>query len=195
MIRAAVVPEPELEKLATLAGIRKIPGVHFIPTTPREEFRSMIIANIEEAHYLAASANKTTLKMKKIGSLARELKKILAASNEQYLSQLLPSPVEHYISALNDLAKEAQRIGRRKKAKVSPSKMLTLYRMLFVHRLLDAAYNAGGRLGVNSRTGRGSLVDAIEILKPYLPAEFSQKLSVETLRRIKREWVKNRQNN
>jgi hypothetical protein len=131
MIRAIKVPEPELEKLATLAAIGEspyeviyLPGGKILPTTTFKKFRVTIITHIEMAHYFAAFENATTLKMKKIGSLARELKRALGASNEQYLSQLLPSPVEHYIFALDDLAKAAQGIGRRKKAKMTDEELM-----------------------------------------------------------------------
>jgi hypothetical protein len=47
-------------------------------------------------------------------------------------------------------------------------------------------------LKLNSRTERGTLVDAFELLLPYLPQEISQIPSFSTLKRFRRAWVQNR---
>jgi hypothetical protein len=63
-----------------------------------------------------------------------------------------------------------------------------------VKNLLDAADRAGGRLRLNRRTEGGSLVEAMKLLEPYLPAEFGRGFSLATLRRIYELWLKNAKN-
>jgi hypothetical protein len=66
-------------------------------------------------------------------------------------------------------------------------------RRTFVDFLLDAAAQAGGKLTLNARSERGTLVDAVELLLPYLPQEISQKPpSFGTLKRLRAAWVKKR---
>src|SRR5262249_17002648 len=54
----------------------------------------------------------------------------------------------------------------------------------FVEGLLWAAKKAGGRLTLNRRKEGGSLVDAIALLRPYLPKELRAGMSFATLPRI-----------
>jgi hypothetical protein len=55
---------------------------------------------------------------------------------------------------------------------------------------LDAA---DGNLKLNPRTERGTLVDAIKLLRPYLPEEISKPPSFSTLKRLRKAWVQNRE--
>jgi hypothetical protein len=61
----------------------------------------------------------------------------------------------------------------------------------FVNDLLDAAAAAGGKLTLNARSERGTLVDAIKLLLPYLPQEISKMPSFSTLKRLRDAWVQN----
>ena len=88
---------------------------------------------------------------------------------------------------------EAQWIERLNKAK-RHGKAAEVARKQFVKTLLDTADRAGGRLRLNRRTEGGSLVEAMELLAPYLPPEFGEKLSLATLRRVYEPWLKNAKN-
>lgn len=193
-------PKPEdLAKLAQVAAIREnpfaeiiLPGGHKISTTTRKQFDAKIIGAIEAAHYSSSLANaaKLSKSAKKIGRLARELKDALEKSDGKQLVQFLPSPVDSCTTALNELAMEASRIAKAKRR----AKWNEVTRKRFVTGLLDAAHSCGGQLGLNRRTGGGSLVEAVKLLAPYLPVEIFDKLSPATLRRIKQWWLKNKKN-
>jgi hypothetical protein len=73
-----------------------------------------------------------------------------------------------------------------------PNKWAKMIRKRFVNGLLDAAHHAGGDLGINCRNGRGSLVEAVELLQPLLPKLFQDGLSPSTLKTIKTGWLKTR---
>ena len=56
----------------------------------------------------------------------------------------------------------------------------------FVNTLLASATIAGGRLTLEKNIGKGSLIEAIEILAPYLPDGFVRRpMPVTTLQRLK----------
>jgi hypothetical protein len=178
-----------LAKIAELANIRNLPA-------NRQIFESRIEAGIEVAHVGAAFVFIGARKLKtakKIGRLARELKRTLETSDKEHLAQFLRLPVDSYIAPLNDLVEEAQWIERLNRAK-RKGKAAEVARKQFVKNLLDAADRAGGRLRLNTRTEGGSLVVAMKLLEPYLPAEFGRKLSLATLRRIYEPWLKNAKN-
>jgi hypothetical protein len=88
------------------------------------------------------------------------------------------------IATVNHLEKQARDFERYGRIKLSRAKTAEVLRKIFVSKLLEAANEAGGHLGLTPRNGRGSLVEVINLLQPYLPAEFQTKLSIATLRRI-----------
>jgi hypothetical protein len=189
-----------LAKLAQLAGIVEAPpfteNLHgfALLTTNVKRFEAAIIGNIKAAYSASALTNARKLKnAKKVGRLARELKDALETNKGQW-EQTLRSPLDTLNGALNNLAKKAHTIERLKNSK-RPGKAQEVTRKVFIEGLLDAARSAGGEFRLNRRTGRGSLAEAIELLAPYLPAEYSAKNSPATLRRIKQAWLKNRENN
>jgi hypothetical protein len=200
----AMRPDPKvLAKLARLAGIVESPPFtenlygFALLTTNVKRFEADIIGNIETAHYCSALTNARKLKnAKRVGRLARELTKALGANKDQWeqiLRSTLDTPTLDTLNAmLNKLAKEAQTIERLKNSKRGKAQEVT--RKVFIEGLLDAAHSAGGEFKLNRRTGRGSLTEALEVLAPYLPAEFSAKNSPATLRRVKQAWLKNREN-
>src|SRR5262249_45388560 len=155
-------------------------------TTPGERFKIMIEVIVENTHYVATHTKPKVAA--KIDHLACQL------SAELKSSGLSPWFEASDIAALNNLAKQARHFERRGRKKL-PAKAFEVFRKSFVSELLDAANKAGGRLGINRRTGRGSLVEAIDLLRPYLPAEFQRGLSARTLRRIRDTWSKNQKNN
>jgi hypothetical protein len=168
---------------------------HMLVSTNRQWFASQISGGVSTAHTVAALNNARQIKTdKQIGRLARELACAVRA-DQTHLSYFLPrgSTVDSYIAALNGLAKAAHDIGRLKKAK-RKGKMAETSRKVFIEQLLDAAHQAGGELRLNRRSGGGSLVETLDLLAPYLPAEFSAKTSVATLRRIQNSWLKKKEN-
>jgi hypothetical protein len=175
-----------IARVAQLAGIKDSPFPLFqttstgyvFRTTLRERFEIMIESIVSTAHYLATCNNAATPKAAaKIGRSARQLSKDLESSGLSLW--FLASD----IAAINHLTKQARDFEGYGRIK-SRAKAAEVFRKTFVSQLLDAADDAGGHLGINRRTGRGSLVEAIDLLRPYLPAEFQTKLSIATLRRI-----------
>jgi hypothetical protein len=169
---------------------------YMLTRTNRQWFASQITGGVSTAHTVAAVNNARQIETdKQIGRLARELERAVRASDQTHLSYFLPSgsTIDSYIAALNDLAKAAQGIGRLKKAP-RKGKMAETSRKVFIEQLLDAAHEAGGELGLNRRSGGGSLIEALDLLEPYLPAGFLAKTSVATLRRIQNSWLKKKEN-
>ena len=191
-----------MSKLAELAGVIESPFPsienihgHVLASTNRQWFESQITGIVQTAHTVAAYNSARKIKTdKRIGPLARELARAVRAS-DAHLSYFLPSgsTVDSYIAAVNDLANAAQRIGKLKKAE-RKGKMAEISRKTLVEQLLDTAHEAGGKFRLNRRSERGSLVEALDLLAPYLPAEFSAKTSVATLRRIQNSWLKKKEN-
>jgi hypothetical protein len=170
-----------------------------IQTTNRKQFENRIRTNIKTAQDHAAWRNAARLKTAKIEHLARQLKETLKASPPE-LSHYLQSfecscSLDQCIAAVSVLTESAQRIKHAKKTIMRPGRWAGWDRRIFIEALLNATQAAGGKLGVNPRNGRGSLVEVIDLLRPYLPAEFQTGLSVATLRQIKSAWLKSRKNN
>ena len=192
-----------MSKLAELAGVIESPFPsienihgHVLASTNRQWFESQITGIVQTAHTVAAYNSTRKIKTdRRIGPLARQLARAVRASDAYYLSYFLPSgsTVDSCIAAVNDLANAAQRIGKLKKAK-RKGKLAETSRKTLVEQLLDAAHEAGGKFRLNRRSERGSLVEALDLLAPYLPAEFSKGRSVATLRRIRDSWLKNTEN-
>jgi hypothetical protein len=167
-----------------LAGIKDspfplfqtMPDGYVFKTTLRKRFEIAIESIVETAHYVATYNNPATPKAAaNINRLAHQL------SVELESSHLSPWFLASDIAAINHLAKQARFFGHSKRR----GKATEVFRKTFVSQLLDAADDAGGHLGINRRTGRGSLVEVINLLRPYLPAEFQRGLSARTLRRIR----------
>jgi hypothetical protein len=190
---------PVTGTLLELSGLSGLKGYHevlsqeliellgqcgVIRTTSRKQFEKRIRTSIELAQDLAARRNAGKLKTAKIGRLARQLKEALETSSPE-LSHFLELPVDQCIAAVGALAKAAEQIKSLKKPAYRPGEWAGWDRSIFVATLVNAAQAAGGKLGINRRNGRGSLVEAINLLRPYLPAEFQRGLSAGTLRRIK----------
>jgi hypothetical protein len=204
VLRKKIGLDPKvMSKLVELAEIIESPfprveNVHGykLTRTNRQWFESQITGGVSAAHTVAALNNARQIKTdKRIGRLARELERAVRASDQTQLSYFLPrnSTPDSCIAALNDLAKAAQVIGRVKKGP-RKGKMAESSRKVFIEELLDAAHGAGGKFRLNRRSGGGSLIEALDLLEPYLPPEFLAKLSVPTLRRIRNSWLKNKEN-
>jgi hypothetical protein len=169
-----------------------LPVPMFPPITEAEQFDSNIMSAIWVAHLsIALSSPKKLTTRKKIARCARELAKTLQAlsrDDKEILLHFLPhrrqATFDDFITATRELADEARDICSA--AGSRSSRLRRLAQRSFVGFLLDAG------LKLNSRTERGTLVDAFELLLPYLPQEISQIPSFSTLKRFRRAWVQNR---
>ena len=204
MLRKIIRLDPKvMSKLVQLARIIESPfprveNIHGygLTSTNRQWFASQITGMVSTAHTVAALNNARQIKTdKQIGCLARELERAIRASDQTQLSYFLPSgsTLDSCIAVLNDLAKAAHDIGQLKKAP-RKGKMAETMRNVFIEQLLDAADEAGGKFGLNRRSEGGPLVEALDLLEPYLPPKFLAKTSVATLRRIQNSWLKNKEN-
>jgi hypothetical protein len=154
----------------------------FPPPTVADQFDSKIETAIYIAHLRIALSNpKKLTARKKIAHCAQELAHTLQAlkrEEKDVLVHFLPygrqAIFDDFIVATRELADEARLICHR-----------------FVNDLLDAAAAAGGKLTLNARSERGTLVDAIKLLLPYLPQEISKMPSFSTLKRLRDAWVQN----
>jgi hypothetical protein len=83
------------------------------------------------------------------------------------------------------------RLELEQKKDCRPAKWKETVRKQFVTDLLDAVGAARGRLGLDSRNGGGSLVEAVSLLQPCLPDLFRHGLGASTLKKIKAARAKN----
>jgi hypothetical protein len=201
-------PEPRVfDKLAKLAGIKESPypfpkvifGVTFF-TTVREEFEREIVVALAAAHDGAAliGGSKKLLRSRAIAREAKALADTLGrvrTEEKDILAFFLPhrrsEVFDDFIVFTRELAKCAKDVLRMGKVSKRATGLRVMRRAL-VSALLNAAATAGGKLTVNKRSESGSLVEARDLLKPYLPPEISRHLSFGTLVTLHSAWVKNR---
>jgi len=162
-------------------------GLQNYAYTLRKNFEIIIRNTVSTAHYAAICNNPATPEA--AANISRSAR---LAITELESSGLSPWFLASDIAAVDDLAKQARFFKFRAKSQAKAAKA---FREAFVSQLLDAADDAGGRLTINRLTERGSLVEVIDLLRPYLPAEFRRGLSVANLRRIRSAWLKSRKNN
>ena len=170
------------------------------PTTAAEKFDSKIEAAIYIAHStISLSSPKKLTARKEIARCARALANVLQAlkrDDKEILLHFLPyrrqSTFEDFITAARELADEARDICSLAGSSLGRRRRET--QRFFVNRLMDAVDEADGKLlTLNPRTERGTLVDAIEMLLPYLPEEISKRPpSFSTLKRLRKAWGQNR---
>jgi hypothetical protein len=172
-----------LEQLAALAG------------TTRKRFDAVITGVIYKAHEIEAYDNVKKIPHKRVARHAHELVSLLKASDEKHLSYLLfgDETVSELILILENLAQSAQGIGGVTKYSQLRSSMVSM-RHDCIEFLLTYAALAGGRLTLDRHKESGSLFEAVELLKPFLPKEVSSKLSFSTQRRIYEAWLKTNKN-
>jgi hypothetical protein len=172
-----------------------------------EMFRVLLTDIVDRAHRMATRGPVSPKRTKRIGQLVSKLQKALNDDPDllrhlehvqhlEYVSKRLEyskavSKVSNLADALSQTASALHWLEQLKKSR-GPGKWEERVRKQFVSGLLDAAALAGGELGVNRRNGRGSLVDAVNLLRPHLPELFQHGLSVSTLRPLKAAWLKNR---
>ena len=153
-----------------LPRIEKLAGVK----NP-EIFRERMMELVDRA-YGMASSNPTLLKKTK-RIVVRELKEALDGNDVR--------EVRIQAEELHRLDETLYRLELEQKKDCRPGKWKETIRKQFVNDLLDAVEVAGGHLGLNRRNGRGSLVKAVNLLKPHLPNLFQHGLSASTLKIIK----------
>ena len=154
----------------TYSPIRPGEQPHIIPQT----FASGVAQLIYEAHKAIAVRNKQPV-ARKIEYHASELIRHLKSFNDlRALSQ-----TDEILLRIETLRHDVRLVTRTK-----VRQQLGWVRRNFVEGLLWAVKKAGGRLTLNRRKEGGTLVDAIALLRPYLPKELRAGMSFATLRRI-----------
>jgi len=140
-----------------------------------EMFRKRMMELVDRA-YGMASSNPTLLKETK-RIVRRELKEAVDGGDVR----------EARIQAeeWSRLDEAQYRLELEEKKDLGPGKWKETVRKQFVNDLLDAVEGAGGCLGLDRENGRGTLVEAIKLLRPYLPNGKSQYgLGASTLKKI-----------
>jgi hypothetical protein len=194
--------DPKVERI--LPRIEKRAGVK-----NSEMFRVLMLDVVDRAHRMAKQGPASLKRTKKIGRLVCELQQELNDNPDlsqhlervqhlEHVSKRLEcsdskavSNVSNLADALSQTASALCWLERLKENRLR-GEWEERARKQFVSGLLDATYLAGGDLGVNRRTERGSLVEVVELLQPHLPELFQHGLKESTLKTIKTAWVKNR---
>ena len=169
------------------------------PRTKADQFESKIGAAICVAHICIALSNSKKLTARKqVAHHAQGLANTLRAlrqDEKDILVHFLPyrrrATFDDFVTATRELADEARQICSLAGRPSGRSRRVT--QRCFVNDLLDAVHEADGKLTLNARNERGTLVDAIKLLLPYLPQEISKMPSFSALKSLKRAWVKNRE--
>jgi hypothetical protein len=171
----------------------------FPPISGADRFDAKIVTAVYGTHVMTSMSRAKSLTARsKIARCAQELADALDELKPDQKELLLTFLPEHramafddYIAATRELKDRALEIH--KLAGRSWGKATSQSRHMFVDQLLNAAADHGGRLTLNKRNGRGSLMDALDLLSGYLPNSFARGLSFSQLSRWRRTWVQNRE--
>ena len=146
-----------------------------------EIFRERMMELVDRAYGMASSDPTLLKETKRI--VRRELKEAVDGGDVR----------EARIQAeeWSRLDETLYRLELEQKKDCRPGKWKETIRKQFVTDLLDAVEAAGGRLGLDSRNGGGSLVEAVSLLRPCLPDLFRHGLGASTLKNIKAARAKN----
>ncbi len=194
-IQESPYPILKVDELAKAAGIQE--NVTFF-TSVRKEFEREIMVALTAAHIGAAiiGGSKKLMRTKTIAREAKALTDTLGrmrTKEKDILACFLPygrsEVFDDFIVFARELAKCANEVLRMGKVSKRATALRVMRRAL-VGALLNAAATARGKLTLNKRSDRGSLVEALELLKPYLPPEMSEHLSFSNLVTLRRAWVK-----
>jgi hypothetical protein len=190
MITKITVPDEVLNDLAELAAIP--PGVGL--WRPHEMFVSDVLKCIRMVHDYGNILNASKIKrLKEIAYHSHQLAQHLKASDKKKLFAIVSSDTIQGITGLARGARRANQLAKAPRQGKWPVKI----RRAYVEGILDAAAAAGGRLTLNRRNERGSLLEALSLLNPFLPEEgvlrpLSKEWSFSTLRRIYDPWLRNK---
>jgi hypothetical protein len=167
------------------------------PPSGADQFDSKIVTAVYFTHLSTSIYRAKSLTAR--SKIARCAQKLVDALDElkpdqkELLLTFLPDrravAFDDYIAATRELKDRALEI--RKYAGRGWGKATSQSRHMFVDQLLNAAADHGGRLTLNKRNGRGSLMDALDLLSGYLPKAFSRGLSFSQLSRWRRTWLQN----
>jgi len=167
-------------------------GIRLIRTLPRieklaqvknsEMFRKRMMELVDTGHTAWPAASPTLLKETK-RIVRRELKEAVDGGDVREL-RIQAEELYRLDETLFQLELEQKKDRRSGKWKETIRKQ-------FVTDLLDAVEAAGGSLGLDSRNGGGSLVEAVSLLQPCLPDLFRHGLGASTLKNIKAARAKN----
>jgi hypothetical protein len=178
------IPDEVLNRLTELAGID--PGIGL--WGPHKQFAADVVNKVHKVHGLGHILNARKIEYwREIARHAEELVKLLKATDEEHLFALASADTVQVIARLG---RGARRVGKLANAP-RQSKWLIKMRNDLVEGLLNAAARAGGQLRLSTSQGNdSSLVEALDLLQDYLPAELSDKRSFATLRLIYDPWLK-----
>jgi hypothetical protein len=164
---------PIIDDVGKLAGIKD-----------QEKFRQLMMEVVNTAHRIAGNNPELLKGASKARQLIDELEGVLNANPN--LSRRLGWRME----AFDNLSEGLHKLGQLERHG-QPNKWAPTIRKRFVNGLIDATEAAGGRLGLDRPNGRGTLDEAIKLLRPCLPQDaFRQGLSISTLKTIKAERAK-----
>ena len=163
--------------MRTLPLIEKVAGVK-----NSEMLRKRMMELVDTGHTAWPAASPTLLKETK-RIVRRELKEAVDGGDVREVC-IQAEELYRLDETLFQLELEQKKDRRSGKWKETIRKQ-------FVTDLLDAVEAAGGSLGLDSRNGGGSLVEAVSLLRPCLPDLFRHGLGASTLKKIKAARAKN----
>jgi len=170
-------------------------GIRLMRTLPRieklaqiknsEMFRKRMMDVVDTGHTAWPAASPTLLKETK-RIVRRKLKEAVDGGDVREL-RIQAEELYRLDETLFQLELEQKKDRR-------PGEWKETIRKQFVTDLLDAVEAAGGSLGLDSRNGGGSLVEAVSLLQPCLPDLFRYGLGASTLKKIKTARAKTAKN-
>jgi histone H3/H4 len=173
--------------------LSKLADVARVPETERDFFnhcvRDLVDMVLNAQHrYEIWKASDLRASPKRIARAARDLSEAIeeASPGARELIRLsIPAPRTKTLDDYRAMAKqlsEAAELAYSRGRPTNPHR--DIFRPLFIEQLKSDASRADGKLTLNQRTERGTLMVALDLLSPYLPKEFSDELSYSTVRRI-----------
>jgi hypothetical protein len=178
------IPDEVLNRITKLAGIDSGIGLW----GPHKKFAADVVNLVHRAHDFGHIINASKIECwRTIAVQAEKLVTLLKEVDEERLFALASADT---IQVIARLGRGARRVGKLADAP-RQSKWLIKMRNDLVEGLLDAAARAGGQLRLStSKETESSLVEALDLLKDYLPAGALDKASFATLRLIYDPWLK-----
>jgi hypothetical protein len=182
------ISDDTLSKVADVAGI---------PAPERHFFYFCVRSLVFMIHGLARrrgawSSTKLKASTRRIASAASALERALSEggdSTKDLVRLAMPDPRPKSLDSYSTMTRQVAAAARLI-AGTEPGNPWRLFREIFIQQLKSDAAQARGSLTLNQRTRRGSLMKALDLLRPHLPAEFSKETSFSTVRRMLRRGVK-----
>jgi len=174
------------DPLAVSIGVRlrrTLPLIEKLAQVKNSEMFRKRMMELVDTGYTAWPAASPTLLKETMKIVRRELKK--AADGDDVREVCIQA------EEWSRLDETLYRLELEQKEDCRPGKWKETIRKQFVNDLLDTVETAGGSLGLDSRNGGGSLVEAVSLLQPCLPDLFRHGLGASTLKNIKAARAKN----